>query len=1092
MDQFVSSAPIAPIAAIPRTLISQVTPESVMTNAKNTVPPYPYANRSLRRWPRALAAGLALAAAAAHGQLTIGNNPLYLVSAKANVLMILDNSNSMDEAPSGVAVGSNSPNSKSEIARSVIRTAIGTYTGRINMGLMAYRQNNPSSSHLHNSPYDVSFDPGHYDPAWTGDRDSPNHKRFRLANPSSPGNFIYYNVALPFYAGSNLGNAYCYSNTADASDDFNDGEDPLAGPWDVYRCFTSKTGSSNNLPTWGSAASEGANGWSGLWFQSSFSPTDSDYAQGILDFGRYTTWHWVGPTWSRNDSPGRGFLHVPIKDLTATHANSVLSKLACNVPGDPAGCTSSGIKNAGLTPIEGTLLTARDYFKGSSSTWSTTEEGYTASCYPLPESCNKKFAVLLTDGMPSTSKTGALVTSPSAALTAAAAAAAALRAEGVLVYVIGFALPFGVDPASLNTVAASGGTGTAYNAGDSASLTAAFADIFEDILRRSSSFGSVSQNSTSINTGSMIFQGRFDSTDWTGEVLAMRPTVTGTLTPLWNASDDGRIPAYADRKVFTMVPGVGGRAFKVLSDLSTAQQTALATTNCTASLTGASCAQARIDYLRGDRSRETTAGNMRRRSRVFGDVISSSPYFVRATNTLFVGANDGLLHAINASTGDELFTFMPSAALSKAYKLTEPSYVHDYYVDGEVTVSTESETPGKQILVGTLGRGGKALYALDVTSPSTFGASNVKWEFTDADLGLVTGKPVIAKLNNGVTAVIVGNGYNSASNNATLFVINIDTGALIRKITVEAGGTGTATNGMSTPRGWDATGDGLVDYLYAGDLQGNVWKFDFSSATPSVWASSYTSGGNPAPMFVAKDSAGTRQPITGMIGIGINGRKNDANFGKRYIFVGTGRYITATDVTSTATQSWYGLIDEGAVISSRSALKQRTIDLTGTVAANSARAFSLPVAGDMAGKAGWYIDLVPPSTGATGGERMIGEQKFLGSVLIASSIVPNSDACVPGGQGFINALDAFTGASLTKPFFDVNNDLTLDDSDGLATSTTTRRIVGSLNPGINLPSDSFLIGNRLITSGTSGGVRSLSIVTPIRFGRITWREVVSK
>ncbi len=1076
---------MAPLAAPPtpvglyfkRYVFSLVSLELVMP----LVPPL------ARHWGRAVAAAGLLVAASAQAQLTIGNNPLYLVSAKANVLMILDNSNSMDEAPNGTAVGSNSPNSKSEIARSVIRTAISTYTGRINMGLMAYRQNNPSAAHLHNSPYDVSFEPGHYNPSWTGDRASPTNKRFRLANPSSPGNFIYYNVALPFYASSNLGNAYCYSNTADASDDFDDGEDPLSGPWDNYRCFTSKTGTSNNLPTWGNAASESANGWTSLWFQSSFSPTDSDYAQGILDFGRYTTWHWVGPTWSRNDSPGRGFLHVPIKDLSVSHANNILAKLACNVPGDPAGCTSGGIKNAGLTPIEGTLLTARDYFKATA--WNVTDEGYTSSCYPLPESCNKKFAVLLTDGMPSTSKTGALVTSPTTALAAAAAAAADLRAEGVLVYVIGFALPFGVDPASLNTVAASGGTDTAYNAGDSATLTAAFADIFEDILRRSSSFGSVSQNSTSINTGSMIFQGRFDSTDWSGEVVAMRPAVDGTLTPLWNSSDAGRIPAAADRKVFTLVPGVGGRALKVLSDLSATQQAALATTNCSATLTGAACAQARIDYIRGDRSRETTAGNMRRRSRVHGDVISSSPYFVRGTNTLYVNANDGLLHAIDAANGNELFTFMPSSALTRAYKLTEPGYVHEYFSDGEIAVSTNAETPGQQILVSTLGRGGKSLFALDVTNPNTFGASQVKWEFTDPDMGLITGKPVIAKLNNGDTAVIVGNGYNSTSNNATLFVINISNGSLIRKITVEAGGTGSATNGIATPRGWDSDNDGKVDIIYAGDLQGNLWKFDLSNSSASAWASSYNVAGVPAPMFVAKDSLGNRQPITGMIGVGINGRKTDPNYGKRYVFVGSGRYITASDVTSTAKQSWYGLIDDGAVITGRTVLKQRSIELTGTVAGNSARAFSLPVAGDMVGKSGWYIDLVAPAAGSPGGERMIGEQKFLGSVLISSSIVPNSDACVPGGQGFINALDAFTGASVTRPFFDVNNDLVLDDTDGLGAS---RRIVGSVNPGINLPSDSFLIGNRLITSGTSGGVRSLSVVTPIRYGRITWREVVTK
>jgi type IV pilus assembly protein PilY1 len=148
-----------------------------------------------------------------------------------------------------------------------------------------------------------------------------------------------------------------------------------------------------------------------------------------------------------------------------------------------------------------------------------------ASCYPLPQSCGKNFVILLTDGLPSTDKNGATLTNPAVAL-AGAAAAAALKAAGVETYVIGFALPYGVDPATLNQVAAAGGTVTAYNAGDTTSLQQAFDTIFDDIFKKTSAFGSVSQNSTSINTGSVVFQGRFDSTDWSGEMVALKPDAT--------------------------------------------------------------------------------------------------------------------------------------------------------------------------------------------------------------------------------------------------------------------------------------------------------------------------------------------------------------------------------------------------------------------------------------------------------------------------------------------------------------------------------------------------------------------------------------
>ncbi len=1021
----------------------------------------------------------ALAATPTRADLSIGNNPLYLVAAKANVLMVLDNSNSMDEGPTGAAKGSFSAESKSEIARSVIRTMTDTYRSRVNMGLMSYRLNTPSSSYVHDSPYDISFDPAHYDPAWTGARSSATHKRFRSANASSPGEYVYYNVGLPFYDSTNQGTAFCYSYKADASNNFADGNG-----WDPYRCFSGKSGASNALPAWGDGASEAASGWTGNWYNGTFSSTDSDYAQGITDFGRFISWTAIGPTWFRNDSPGRGYLHVPLGDLGSTQAAAIKTKLACNVPGNPGACTSSGIQNAGLTPMEGTLYTALDYYQGA---WSTAAEGYVSSCYPLPQSCGKNFVVLLTDGLPSNDKDGNILSNPTAAIAAAATAAAALKAKGIETYIIGFALPYGTDPNTLNSIAVAGGTDKAYNAADATSLQAAFDDIFTDIFKKSSAFGSVSQNSTSINTGSLVFQGRFDSTDWSGEIVALRPETTGALTSIWNTSDSGRMPAASSRKIFTLVPGTGGVEFKTLSDLSGSQQSTLAATNCSSTLTGASCAQARINWLRGDRSLEDPAGPLRRRSRVFGDVISSAPYFVKASNTLYVGANDGMLHAIDVTTGIERFTYIPNAVFSKLVKLTSTGYVHDYYVDGEVAVSTDFETPGKAILVGTLGRGGKALYALDVSAPATFSASKVMWEFTDNDLGLALGKPIIVKLNNGRAAVMVGNGYNSSSERAFLFLIDLVDGTLIRKIDTGAGSS-SATNGLATPRGWDLDGNGTVDLVYAGDLLGNVWKLNLSSATPADWASSYTVSSAPAPMFVAKDSSGNRQPITGMIGAGLDARKGDVNFGKRFVFFGTGRYITSTDVTNTAAQSWYGLIDDGAVITGRSELKTRSVDVEATIGTSPVRSFSLAVTGDMAGKRGWFIDLVSPSLGNTG-ERMVGEHKFFGTVLLASSMVPSTDACTPGGTGYLNAIDPFTGANVANLFFDANNDLLFNDSDRIGTGKVA---IGSISPGINLPSDAILIGNRLVSSGTSGEIRSLSVSNPVRNGRISWREVVNK
>ena len=504
----------------------------------------------------AVACGLAVSALLsmpARAALTFGNVPLYLSVGKANVLVMLDNSNSMDEAPNGSAAGSNNANSKSEVARNAIRLLTDTYRNRINMGLMTYRQNAPDVSALHDSPYDVSFSPANYNAGFAGSRSSAT-KRFQIANPTSPGNFVNFNVSLPFYAGSSQGNAFCYSNTANASNNFNNGENPASGPWDTYRCFTAKIGNSDTLPIWGDAASEAAAGFQGYFYQGQLSPTDSDFAQGILDFGRFLTWNYVGPTWFRNDSPGRGYLNVPLGDLDNTQATTIKAKLACNVPGNPGACTTAGVRNAGLTPIEGTLLTARDYYAGN---WTNSAEGYTANCYPLPTSCNK-FVVLLTDGLPSTDKNGVAISNPSQAIASAAAAAAALKATGVETYVIGFALPTGTDPTTLDQIAVAGGTPASFLATNQASLEAAFNSIFLDILRKSSAYGSVSQNSTAINTGSKIFQGRFESTDWSGELQARQPQITTEPTLLWTTHTPGLIPSAAARKVYTLKPGTGG------------------------------------------------------------------------------------------------------------------------------------------------------------------------------------------------------------------------------------------------------------------------------------------------------------------------------------------------------------------------------------------------------------------------------------------------------------------------------------------------------------------------------------------------------
>jgi type IV pilus assembly protein PilY1 len=234
---------------------------------------------------------------------------------------------------------------------------------------------------------------------------------------------------------------------------------------------------------------------------------------------------------------------------------------------------------------------------------------------------------------------------------------------------------------------------------------------------------------------------------------------------------------------------------------------------------------------------------------------------------IYVGANDGMLHAFRADTGDansgkEIFAYVPAAVYDNLSKLTAPSYVHKPFVDGSLSAG-DAYVGGtwKTVLLGGLGGGGKAIFALDITNPTAMGVSQVMWEFEDAaDLGYTVGQAQIALLNNGVWAAVFANGYNSTSDRAYLYLVNLQTGALIKKIPA---GVGTS-NGLSTHVLYDSNGDQTVDAVYAGDLQGNMWKFDLTGSNVTAWGVANAG----VPLFTARNASNEVQPITSQPRIG--------------------------------------------------------------------------------------------------------------------------------------------------------------------------------------------------------------------------------
>lgn len=617
-------------------------------------------------------------------------------------------------------------------------------------------------------------------------------------------------------------------------------------------------------------------------------------------------------------------------------------------------------------------------------------------------------------------------------------------------------------------------------------LREALRKTLDNIVARSSSASSLTSNSTRATGSTRLYQAVFDTQRWSGDLLAWRITDSGlAATPDWQASQ--RLPAWQERKIFLHTTDRGVQPL--------AQN----------GLPGASPEV--VNYLRGDRSQEVRqGGGLRDRHNPLGDIVHASPLHDPDTDTVYINANDGMLHAFHGGDGKELFAFIPQAVAGRIAQQASLTYEHQYLLDGELARAPRGPlTQNRRYLYALLGRGGKGLFSLNVTEPTQFGASDLLWDYSagasssgasDRDLGLMLGRPVVTALNNGKLGVIVGNGYNSDSGKAVLYIFIIQANGRmesVRKIDTQVGGN----NGLAGPAILDTNQDGKADVVYAGDLLGNVWRFDIGSPDPALWGLSLSG----APLFRARDAAGKAQPITAPLFVAVNTQSNNGHLDKPYVFFGTGAYFRQDDPADRSVQSWYGLVDDGTAISTgRSALQQRTITATGVVTGVLSRTFSAATEGDLQGLRGWYLDL----SGAAAGERTVTAAQIARlavPALVVSSIVPvTDDPCVAGGRGFVNLLDPFGGGALTVSVIDVNGD------GDFSNDKLRGQLVGSVDMGVGLASEVMFLRrpNRTTTAFISGsggtdpqsltagaGIGALIVKSATQGGRrIVWREII--
>ena len=588
-------------------------------------------------------------------------------------------------------------------------------------------------------------------------------------------------------------------------------------------------------------------------------------------------------------------------------------------------------------------------------------------------------------------------------------------------------------------------------------LTSAFVSIARSIKAYTTSFSlSAAQISSA---GAASYASQYDSSNWTGTLsastLSFAANGTPSSTPAWSSATTLETQLAGtgwdtNRRVVTWngsTTAGAGIPFRLTNLTTSGQLSALATSYGTSNTTKY------LDYLRGDRTNETTStvsGSTkayRSRALLLGDIVDSkvtpvappamgysdavNPGYATFQTTwssrptmIYFGANDGMLHAFNGaltgtSAGTERFSYVPNALfqgpngtpkVDGLAELGDPNYTHHFYVDatplafdidfnnagGAFITTSSANSDWRSLLIGGLGKGGKSFYAIDVTDPSGMTseatvASKVKWEFTDPTMGYSYGAPTVIKTKKYGWVVVLTSGYNNSDSIGYLYLVNPKTGALLEKIS-----TVTASLGLTQTTAYvnDFT-DGTADAIYAGDLDGQLWRFDITAAKGST-------GSYPVPVKLATltDSSGAAQPITTQPLVEIQPLSK-----KRFVMVGTGQLLGSSDITSTAPQTFYAILDGNAsgfsVVTTpitRSSLTTVTDLIAGVALSNTSM--------------GWYTEL---GSSSNIGWRVVLNPISYNGIVTFSSLLTSGDACSPSGQSRIYAIDFGTGKSILTP-----------------------------------------------------------------------------
>lgn len=677
-------------------------------------------------------------------------------------------------------------------------------------------------------------------------------------------------------------------------------------------------------------------------------------------------------------------------------------------------------------------------------------------------------------------------------------------------------------------------------------LTSAFASISSQLSAYSTSFVTADPQLASL--GNATYATKFDPKTWTGDVvgsLAKIDAKTGIpdLQQAWKFSDILATQAAGTgwdtrRNIVTYNSSANQGVPLRSGKISDAQLNSLDTSYVTG--------DDKLDYLnylRGDRSNEyssTATGSThayRDRASLVGDVVNAkarpvgapaAPYsgvtnpgydkfktdYAARTPMVYVGTNAGMVHAINGSltgadAGKEVFAYVPGVAFSGPTStpntnglasIGNKQFEHRFLVDAtplaaDVDFGRTSGATGaadwRTLLVGGLGKGGKAIYALDITKPSTVtdktegaareteAATKVLWEFTDSngDLGYTYGQPVAIKTRKHGWVIVVGSGYNNRDGNGYFFFIDPRTGQRLEKISVPCSECSASNQaGLAHLNAFivDAS-DGTADTIYGGDLMGNVWRLDVSGK-----------GDYPEPVKFATltDSANKPLPITTkplpVVQPGTN---------RRYITVGTGRMLDSTDLNSSQAQRFFAILDgTNAAFSNDHPVDGRPSDLPANVkfpltVSNMRQLTDLStgIALDLRTEVGWYLDL-GVSAGGPGWRVLSDPTSYYGIVAFAATAPKSGNACSPNGNGRVYALNLGSGSCA------------LDGGGASCYAAPKDGVVVDVQIVADPPCPTCdrKSTTRVVFGDDQGGVGTNTLVPPSNLGlqRLNWREIL--